>query len=68
MISRAIIQEIEAGRGLKGTYGEYVHLDLTHLGEEKITSRLPMVRELAKIYAGVDPVYQPIPIRPVCTT
>ncbi len=65
MISRAIIQEIEAGRGLKGTYGEYVHLDLTHLGEEKITSRLPMVRELAKIYAGVDPVYQPIPIRPV---
>jgi fumarate reductase flavoprotein subunit len=65
MISRAITQEIEAGRGLKGTYGEYVHLDLTHLGEEKISKRLPMVRELAKIYAGVDPVYQPIPIRPV---
>jgi fumarate reductase flavoprotein subunit len=65
MISRAIVQEIEAGRGLKGTYGEYVHLDLTHLGEEKISNRLPMVRELAKIYAGVDPVYQPIPIRPV---
>ena len=65
MISRAIVQEIEAGRGFKGTYGEYVHLDLTHLGEEKISNRLPMVRELAKIYAGVDPVYQPIPIRPV---
>jgi fumarate reductase flavoprotein subunit len=65
MISRAIVQEIEAGRGFKGTYGEYVHLDLTHLGEEKINDRLPMVRELAKIYAGVDPVHQPIPIRPV---
>jgi fumarate reductase flavoprotein subunit len=65
MISRAIVQEIEAGRGLQGSYGEYVHLDLTHLGEEKINKRLPMVRELAKTYAGVDPVYEPIPIRPV---
>jgi fumarate reductase flavoprotein subunit len=65
MISRAIVQEIEAGRGFKGGYGEYVHLDLTHLGEDKIDSRLPMVRELCKIYAGIDPVYEPIPIRPV---
>jgi fumarate reductase flavoprotein subunit len=65
MISRAIVQEIEAGRGVEGSYGEHVHLDLRHLGEAKIDSRLPMVRELAKIYAGVDPVYEPIPIRPV---
>jgi fumarate reductase flavoprotein subunit len=65
MISRAIVQEIEAGRGVSGTYGDYVYLDLTHLGEKKIDKRLPMVRELAKIYAGVDPVHQPIPIRPV---
>jgi fumarate reductase flavoprotein subunit len=65
MISRAIVQEIEAGRGLDGPYGSYVHLDLTHLGEEKINKRLPMVRELSKIYAGVDPVFEPIPIRPV---
>ncbi len=65
MISRAIVQEIEAGRGLSGPYGDYVNLDLTHLGEEKIDSRLPFVRELAKTYVGVDPVHQPIPIRPV---
>jgi fumarate reductase flavoprotein subunit len=65
MISRAIVQEIEAGRGFKGPYGEYVQLDLTHLGEEKINSRLPFVRELAKTYVGVDPVHEPIPIRPV---
>jgi fumarate reductase flavoprotein subunit len=65
MISRAIVQEIEAGRGVEGPYGAHVNLDLTHLGEEKIDKRLPMVRELAKIYAGVDPVHQPIPIRPV---
>jgi len=65
MISRAIIQEIEAGRGISGPYGDYVHLDLRHLGEEKIVARLPMVREISKIYIGVDPVHEPIPIRPV---
>jgi fumarate reductase flavoprotein subunit len=65
MISRAITQEIEAGHGIAGRYGEYVHLDLTHLGEAKISSRLPMVRELAKIYIGVDPVHELIPVRPV---
>lgn len=65
MISRAIMQEISAGRGIKGAYGEYVHLDLRHLGEEKIMAKLPFVRELSRTYAGVDPVTQPIPIRPV---
>ncbi len=65
MISRAIVQEIQAGRGIKGNYGEFVHLDLTHLGEAKINKRLPFVRELAKTYIGVDPVHEPIPIRPV---
>ncbi|CAG1001843.1 fumarate reductase flavoprotein subunit [Myxococcaceae bacterium] len=65
MISRAIMLEVQAGRGIKGPYGEYVHLDLRHLGEAKINERLPFVRLLAKTYAGVDPVFEPIPIRPV---
>jgi len=65
MISRAIIQEIEAGRGISGPDGEHVYLDLRHLGEAKIAARLPMVRELSKIYIGVDPVHEPIPVRPV---
>jgi len=65
MISRAIIQEVEAGRGFTGPYGEYVHLDLTHLGEAHIDSKLPMVRELSTIYGGIDPVHKPIHVRPV---
>jgi fumarate reductase flavoprotein subunit len=65
MISRAIMREIAAGRGVEGPYGQHVWLDLTHLGEQKIDSRLPFVRELATTYAFVDPVYEPIPIRPV---
>jgi fumarate reductase flavoprotein subunit len=65
MISRAIIQEVEAGRGIKGPYGEYVNLDLTHLGKDVIMKRLPMVRELSMLYGGADPIVQPIPVRPV---
>jgi fumarate reductase flavoprotein subunit len=67
MISRAIIQEIEAGRGitLPGKIGQYAHLDLRHLGRAKLEARLPFVLELSRTYAGVDPITQPIPIRPV---
>jgi len=67
MISRAITQEIAAGRGvsLPGKTGEFVHLDLRHIGAAKIDSRLPFVRELARTYIGVDPVREPIPVRPV---
>jgi len=67
MISRAITQEIAAGRGVEipGKPGRYAHLDLRHIGEEKIMARLPFVRELSKAYANVDPVHEPIPIRPV---
>ncbi len=65
MISRAIIREVQAGNGIKGPYGEYVHLDLTHLPSDLLQKRLPFVLELARTYAGVDPLVQPIPIRPV---
>ncbi len=65
MISRAIVREVEQGRGFSGSYGDYLHLDLTHLGEALIDEKLPFVRELTKIYAGIDPVIEPIPIRPV---
>ncbi|MBI5198080.1 MAG: FAD-binding protein [Nitrospirae bacterium] len=64
IVSRSIIQEIAAGRGFQGTYGAYMHLDLTHLGEPKIMDKLPMVRELCLDFAGMDPVHEPIPIRP----
>lgn len=64
IVSRSIIEEMLAGRGFEGPYGSYVHLDLRHLGEAKIMEKLPMVRELCLDFAGMDPVYEPIPIRP----
>src|SRR6188508_1403800 len=60
VVSRSETTEIEAGRGVNGS----VMLDLTHLGAERILTRLPGSRELAMVYAGVDPIHEPIPVRP----
>jgi fumarate reductase flavoprotein subunit len=64
-LSQAFIKEREKGRTIPGPYGDVVHLDVRHLGEKKIDKKIPFVRELAKNYAGIDPVYEPIPVRPV---
>jgi fumarate reductase flavoprotein subunit len=65
ILSRCHIQEHQKGRTFEGPYGHYVHLDLRHLGEKLIDKNLPFVRELVKDYVGIDPVYEPIPVRPV---
>jgi len=64
VVSRAEQTEILEGRGLQGPYGAYIALDLRHLGEEKINERLPLIRDVAIKLGGVDPVKEPIPIRP----
>ena len=64
-LSQAFMQEDAKGRTIPSPYGSVVHLDLRDLGEKKINKKLPFVRELAKNYAGIDPVHQPIPVRPV---
>jgi succinate dehydrogenase / fumarate reductase flavoprotein subunit len=60
VISRAEQTEIDEGRGVDGN----VLLDMRHLGAEKILERLHGTRELAMTFAGVDPIYEPIPVRP----
>ncbi|MBM3678023.1 MAG: FAD-binding protein [Actinobacteria bacterium] len=60
VVSRSEQTEIDAGRGVNGS----VLLDLRHLGAEKILTRLPGSRELAMTYSNVDPIYEPIPVRP----
>lgn len=64
VVSRAILTEIRAGRGIGGK--AYVHLDLTHLGERKITEKLWEITSFARIYLGIDAVSQPIPVAPTC--
>jgi succinate dehydrogenase flavoprotein subunit len=60
VISRAEQTEIDEGRGVEGN----VLLDLRHLGADRILERLHGTRELSMTFAGVDPIYEPIPVRP----
>ncbi len=60
VVSRSETTEIEAGRGINGS----VLLDMRHLGAERIIDRLPGSRELSMTFAGVDPIYDPVPVRP----
>ncbi|OGN94426.1 MAG: fumarate reductase (quinol) flavoprotein subunit [Chloroflexi bacterium RBG_13_50_10] len=65
IVSRSEMTEIEEGRGFKGPGGlDYVHIDLRHLGAAKINERLPMIREVAMRFNFIDPIKDPIPIRP----
>ncbi len=64
-LSQCFVKEQEKGRTLEGPYGHYVHLDIRHLGEELIDTKLPFVRELCLKYVGIDPVKEMIPVRPV---
>ncbi len=66
MVSRSEMTEIEEGRGFPGPEGlDYIHLDLRHLGRDKIQERLPLIREVTIKHIGLDPIEKPIPIRPV---
>ena len=60
VVSRAEQTEIDEGRGIDGC----VHLDIRHLGKKKILERLPQIRMLSIKFEGVDPIEEPIPIRP----
>jgi succinate dehydrogenase / fumarate reductase, flavoprotein subunit len=60
VISRAEQTEIDEGRAVDGN----VLLDLRHLGADKINERLHGTRELSMVFAGVDPIREPIPVRP----
>src|SRR5207253_9435310 len=64
-LSQAFVKEVEKGRTTDTPYGPVVHLDLRHLGEKIINTRLPFVRELCLKYENIDPIKELIPVRPV---
>jgi len=64
LVARSIETEILEGRGWGEGMMAYVHLDLRHLGAEKIKSKLPQIRQLCIDFEGVDPIEEPIPVRP----
>ena len=62
MVSRAIYQEVRAGRGIGGK--DYVHLDVRHLGRAGIEEKLADITEFARVYQGVEPITEPVPTQP----
>jgi succinate dehydrogenase / fumarate reductase flavoprotein subunit len=65
IVSRSIMTEILNGKGFKGPNGlDYVLLDFSPIGAEKIKEKLSQVREIGIHYVGIDPVESPLPIRP----
>jgi succinate dehydrogenase / fumarate reductase flavoprotein subunit len=61
IISRNMAREILEGRGFEGAY---LHLDIRHLGREKIMTKLPGIREICLEFTGIDPIDEPIPVQP----
>ena len=61
IVARAIQQEINEGHGFEG---DYVYLDLTHLGKDVINKKLPGIREISRNFADIDPIENPIPVQP----
>jgi fumarate reductase flavoprotein subunit len=64
-LSQAFVKEDQKGRTIQTPYGSVVHLDLRHLGEKLIDTKLPFVRELCLKYQNIDPVKELVPVRPV---
>ncbi|MCS7172879.1 MAG: succinate dehydrogenase flavoprotein subunit [Armatimonadetes bacterium] len=62
IIARAMITEIREGRGIDGK--DYLHLDFTHLPRQVLEEKLPDITSFARIYLGIDPLRQPVPVQP----
>ena len=66
IVARAIVTEIRAGRGIRGdgAADDFVHLDASHLGRERIESKLPDIAGFVRTYLDIDPVEKPMPVQP----
>ena len=64
LVSQCIFKEVRAGRGIGGE--DYVHLDLTHVGDEVLDTKLPEISEFSRTYMGINPKEEPIPVMPTC--
>ncbi len=64
VVSRRMTEHMRKGLGVPSPYGDHLWLDIRHLGEHHIRTKLREVDEICQSFLGVDPVYQLIPVRP----
>jgi succinate dehydrogenase / fumarate reductase flavoprotein subunit len=65
IVTRSIVREVREGRGA-GPRKDHVYIDMRHLGEDVLAARLPDVTEFSRIYLGVDPMTELVPVYPTC--
>jgi succinate dehydrogenase / fumarate reductase, flavoprotein subunit len=65
IVARSMVLEVLEGRGA-GPLKDYVYIDVRHLGEDVLESKLPDITEFARTYLGVDPVHELVPVYPTC--
>ncbi len=64
VVARRMTEHMRAGKGVQSAYGEHLWLDIRHLGDQHISTKLREVDEICKNFLGVDPRVQLIPVRP----
>ncbi len=64
VVSRWMVHHIREGYGVKSPYGDHLWLDIRHLGERHIKTKLREVEEICNNFLGIDPITQLIPVRP----
>lgn len=64
VVARRMTEHMRAGHGVKSAYGEHLWLDIRHLGDKHISTKLREVDEICKNFLGVDARTQLIPVRP----
>ena len=64
VVSRWMTHHIRIGKGVKSPYGDHLWLDIRHLGEKHIKTKLREVEEICNEFLDVDPITQMIPVRP----
>ncbi|URJ25389.1 succinate dehydrogenase flavoprotein subunit [Candidatus Blochmannia ocreatus (nom. nud.)] len=66
VVARAIMLEIQEGRGYSDAYGPHVKLKINHLGKKLLALRLPGILELVNTFAHINPIKELIPVFPTC--
>ncbi len=64
VVSRRMTEHMRKGFGVKSPYGDHLWLDIRHLGEKHITTKLREIYDICTHFLGVNPITQLIPVRP----
>lgn len=64
VVSRRMMEHIQKGKGVKSPYGDHLWLDLRHLGEHHLRTKLREVYDICMYFIGVNPIQELVPVRP----